>query len=175
MNTSSESPAASLPLPSEEQVKAFIAAKCSEIMAARGFDRLYLSAFVSNWKDYPNNIVQFTISPGGLPNFMGRSIEEALAKYDEEHSPEALRARAQKLREEAAALEAKIERFPITDETKVTIVEQASTLTWRELVAANADGSSSEEIEAWRRELAQRGEAKVGGGAAAAFTLKLAA
>lgn len=118
MNTPTDSgnAAASLPLPTEEQVKAFILAKATAILADGKFGRVYFSAFISLWKcDAEMPGVQFALSPDGAPNVIGGTVAEALRKHDEQHGPDALRVRVQKLREEAAAIEAKLVRFEITN------------------------------------------------------------
>jgi hypothetical protein len=95
--------------PGEAGLAAFLATRAEEILAARQFDRLYLSAFVTVGAAYPAAAVEFAVSPDQLPIiFTGPTVTAALEKYDAAHGPEALRARARRLRAAAAALEAKL-------------------------------------------------------------------
>lgn len=175
MNTSdTPTPAAVLPLPTEEQVKAFLLAKAREIRANRPGERVMVQIFGTIWES-DRETSDFYLTIGSGSSFSGKSIADALDAYEKQYGVNALRSKAAALRAEADAIEARLVRFPISDETKITILEQETTLTWRELVSANLDGASQADIEAWRQALAQHGEAKVGGGAAPEFTLKIAA
>lgn len=146
-------------------------------MRTRNLNRIHLSCYIGT---YPESAAQIGVCftpKWGEAGIHGKDIPEVLKQYDDEHSPEARLTRAKSLRAEADAIEASVAGaapFTIADETKIQIVEENHTLTWRELVLANSDSGESE-IERWKRDLAQKGEAKIGGGAAAAFTLKLAA
>lgn len=182
MNT----PATSLPLPTDEQVTAWASARAKEV-AARfpNQPRYYVQVFAAFWQHdtEPRVTIDLTAGDSGeVSTGKGKTFAEALANLDEKKGPAALLARVAKLRAEAAeieskarALEAAAAPVAITDATLIVINDDAQPMTWREFVAANADGSSAEEIEAWRKELAAHGTARIGGGATAEFTLKLAA
>ena len=66
---------------------------------------------------------------------------------------------------------------PIQDHSRLLISseDEALATTWAELVEANRDSASIDEIAHWRAELAKHGEVRVGGGAAPTFTVEIAA
>lgn len=181
MNT----PASSLPLPTDEQVIAWTSARAKEIAAKYPNQaRYYVQVFAAFWPHdtEPRVTIDLTAGENGADTGKGKSFAEALADLDRKKGPAGLLAQVAKLRAEAAeieskarALEAAAAPVAITDATLIVINDDAQPMTWRDFVAANADGSSAEEIEAWRKELAVHGTARIGGGAAAEFTLKLAA
>ena len=177
MCSTSPAPSSAPKLPTEDQVRAFLYAKASEIQRTRGIDRLQLAYHAHAHADGFSSI-SASLSVGFEAGIHGENVDAVVKQFDDKHSVSAQLARANNLRAEADAIIAKLSpKLPvqIAEETRILIVEDNVQTTWGELVARNLDGTDVAEIELWRGELSTTGEAKVGGGASAAFTLRVAA
>lgn len=169
-------PSSAPKLPTEDQVRGFLYAKASEIARSRRLDDFQLSFHALSSSG--NIAISVRFNAKFDPGFGGESVAEVLQAYDEQASPAAQLIKAKNLRAEADAIVAKLALaapVKITEETRILIVEENVPTTWGEIVARNLDGTEASEIARWRDELSAAGEVKVGGGAAAAFTLRVAA
>lgn len=92
----------------EATFTAFLATRAAELLAARPGERLYLSAFITVGPAFPAAAVQFALSVDHHPLVTGPTIAAAVEACDAAHGPEALRARARRLRAEAATLESRL-------------------------------------------------------------------
>ena len=176
MNTT-PSPSSAPKLPTEDQVRAFLYAKASEIQRSRGIDRLQLAYHAHSHAD-GFTAISASLSVNLESGIHGENIDTVLRQYDEQYSPAALLTRAKNLRAEADAIVAKLALaapVKIEEATRILMVEENVVTTRGEIVARNLDGTEASEIARWRAELSASGEVKVGGGAAAAFTLRIAA
>lgn len=175
MNTT-PAPSSAPKLPTEDQVRAFLYAKASEIARTRGIEDFQVSYHIIFRARESVTSARLTTAVG--LSMGGDTLDEALLAYDEQASPAAQLIRAKNLRAEADAIVAKLALaapVQITEQTRILMVEENVPTTWGEVVAHNLDGTEAAEIARWRAELSATGEVKIGGGAAPVFTLRVAA
>jgi hypothetical protein len=180
MNTSAYlTPSSALTLPTEEQVVAFFKFHTERLQSQLKLRRIHLQVLAGKWGNERTVSCDFYLTHDGPSHCSGKTLEEAVAKFEQQNGPASKlelamkkRAEAEALEQEAAALVVEAGPFLLTAETRILIVEDNRTTTWGEFVQAN-DGA--EEVMIARDELCRRGQARIGGGAAPVFTLKIAA